>query len=266
MNYPAVMGVVNVTPDSFYEASRGVTTDEAIARGRALFAAGADVVDVGGESTRPGATPVDVEEELARVIPVVNVLARDGVVSIDTQKEAVARAALEAGASILNDVSSTLYGVAAAYGVRYVAMHRLENEQGMVLDPHYDDVVAEVSAFLEDVATRARAAGVQDLWLDYGLGFGKNAEHNQTLLAATGHFVDLARRFDARLLVGASRKRFLSGNFGQNLPAEERMEGTVAVHAWALEAGADVLRVHDVPVAVQLRELVRRPTSEVVLP
>lgn len=264
MKHPAVMGVVNVTPDSFYEASRVHASSAATERGAAFFAAGCDIVDVGGESTRPGAATVSADEELARVLPVVTALAPVGLVSIDTQKESVASAALAAGAGIVNDVSGTLYEVAARHRAGYVAMHRQGDAATMQANPTYHDVVAEVLAFLGDIAARARSAGVGDLWLDYGIGFGKTTAHNLALLAATDQFVALARDYDAHLLVGASRKRFLGDISGENLPAAERLEGTVAVHAWALQAGADVIRVHDVPVAVQLRELLVRPTDEVV--
>jgi dihydropteroate synthase len=145
-------------------------------------------------------------------------------------------------------------------------MHRQGDAHTMQDNPHYDDVVADVEVYLTEVASRARAAGVADLWLDYGIGFGKTTAHNLALLAATDRFVALARHFDASVLVGASRKRFLGEISGLNLPPEERLEGTVAVHAWAVLAGAEVIRVHDVPVAVQLRELLVRPTIEVVAP
>ncbi len=260
---PQVMGIVNVTPDSFFPGSRTATHDAAIARGRALFAAGCDLVDVGGESTRPGAQPVSVDEELDRVVAVVAALCVDGEVSIDTQKEAVARAAVAAGAHIVNDVSCTLVEVAAELGAGYVGMHRQGDAATMQVDPTYDDVVAEVIAALEEVARRARAAGVSRLWLDPGIGFGKTVAHNLSLLAHLDDVAAMARRYDAGVLVGTSRKRFLAGLGPRELGVDERLEGSVATAAHALLHGATMIRVHDAAVGVQLRELIARPLAEV---
>ncbi len=260
---PAVMGIVNVTPDSFFPASRTVAADQAIARGRAHFLAGADLVDVGGESTRPGASSVDASEELARVVPVIRVLAQEGPVSIDTQKESVARAAVEAGASVINDVSSTLAGVAGELGVGYVAMHRLGDSATMQDSPLYRDVVAEVSDFLRGVASEARAAGVTKLWLDPGIGFGKTVEHNLTLLAHCDHFVELAREYGAGVLIGTSRKRFLEQLGTSVLAVDERLEGSLATAAWAMVQGVTMVRAHDVLETVQLRDLMTRPFEAV---
>ncbi len=256
------MGVVNVTPDSFFPASRTVATDEAIARGRSYFLFGADVVDVGGESSRPGATPVSESEELARVLPVVRALALHGPVSIDTQKEAVARAAVAAGARVLNDVSSSLYAVAGELGVGYVAVHRQGDSLTMQDNPAYDDVVGEISEFLRGVAQDAQRCGVSQLWLDPGIGFGKSIEHNVTLLAHCDHFVELAKEFRAGVLIGTSRKRFL-GQLGQDLDVDERLEGSLATEAWAMIEGVSMVRVHDVRETVQLRELLTRPLEAV---
>ena len=188
------MGIVNATPDSFYPASRTLATDQSIERGHAHFLAGCDIVDVGGESTRPGSVPVDVDEELSRVLDVVATLSLEGPVSIDTQKEAVARAAVLAGASVINDVSCTLVDVAGELGVGYVAMHRQGTSRTMQDRPTYVDVVHEVSDFLDAAAQRAKAAGVSKLWLDPGIGFGKTTQHNPALLGHCEHFVALARR------------------------------------------------------------------------
>ena len=258
------MGIVNVTPDSFFPASRTAATDDAIARGREHLAAGADLVDVGGESTRPGATPVEVDEELARVIPVVTALAREGLVSLDTQKAAVARAGVDAGARVLNDVSGTLAELAGELGVGYVAMHRQGEPATMQVDPHYDDVVAEVHASLRSLAERARHAGVGALWLDPGIGFGKTLEHNLTLLAHVGDFVALANEYDAGVLLGTSRKSFLGALGPRPLGVDERLEGSMAIEAWSLVAGVDMIRVHDVPAAVIVRELLARPLEAVL--
>ena len=261
---PAVMGIVNVTPDSFFPASRTAQTNDAIARGRAHFAAGCDIVDVGGESTRPGAQSVDVDEEIARVVPVVSVLSLEGPVSVDTQKELVARAAVGAGATVINDVSCTLIELAAELGVGYVAMHRQGDSATMQLDPSYGDVVREVGAFLRDAAERAKSLGVSPLWLDPGIGFGKSVEHNLALLAHADQFVALAREFGAGVLIGTSRKRFLGQLGRQALDVEERLEGSIATEAWAMLQGVSMVRVHDAAAAVQLRELLVRRVEEVV--
>ena len=261
---PSVMGIVNVTPDSFFPASRTAHAAEAVQRGLALFAAGCDIVDVGGESTRPGAEDVDEADELARVVPVVSALASHGPVSIDTQKASVARAAVAAGASVINDVSCTLVEVAGELAVGYVAMHRRGDSRTMQLDPVYDDVVAEVEQFLREAAQRARRAGVGPLWLDPGIGFGKTVEHNLTLVAHCGRFVTLAREFGAGVLLGTSRKRFLARLGEEELGVDERLEGSIATEAWALIEGVAMVRVHDAAAAVQLRELLVRPVEEVV--
>jgi dihydropteroate synthase len=258
------MGVVNVTPDSFYPGSSTADHAAAIARGRELVAQGCDVVDVGGESARPGALSVSLDEELGRVVDVVRALSDAVEVSIDTQKETVARAAVDAGARIVNDVSGTLAEVAGELGVGYVAMHRQGDAATMQQNPVYGDVVAEVASALEALARRARAAGVTRLWLDPGIGFGKTTQHNLSLLAHLDRFVELARYHDAGVLVGTSRKRFLGRLGGRELAVDERLEGSIATAAWALLQGATMIRVHDVAVAAQLRDLVARPLSEVV--
>jgi dihydropteroate synthase len=259
-----IMGIVNVTPDSFFPDSRTSSTEDAVARGTALFALGCDIVDVGGESTRPGATPVDADEEIARVVPVIEALAALGPVSVDTQKDVVARAAVAAGANVVNDVSCTLVEVAGELGVGYVAMHRQGDSTTMQIAPVYDDVVSEVSTFLRCAAERARSAGVRQLWLDPGIGFGKTLEHNLAVLANCRHFVELASSFDAGVLIGTSRKQFLASLGERSLGVEQRLEGSIASEAWALLEGVSMVRVHDVAAAVQLRELLVRPVEEVV--
>jgi dihydropteroate synthase len=259
----AVMGVVNVTPDSFSDGGQFVEPDAAIAHALALAAQGADVLDVGGESTRPGASPVPVAEELARVVPVVErVTAQTSVpVSIDTTKARVARAALDAGATIVNDVSAgrldpDILAVAAAAGAGYVAMHMQGEPRTMQLAPRYDDVVGDVADFLLERFEAARAAGIASgaVAVDPGIGFGKTAEHNLQLLAG---LPVLAARVPAPLLVGTSRKTFLAkvlaGAMGaaDDLPVDQREEGTLATVVWAVEHGASIVRVHDVSQAAQ---------------
>jgi len=261
---PLVMGIVNVTPDSFYPAARTRVGDAGIRRGRELFDVGCDVVDVGGESTRPGADPVGVDEEMARVLPVIRELSLLGPVSVDTKKEKVARAAVREGASIINDVSATLLEVAAELGVGYVAMHAQGDPKTMQVRPTYEDVVEEVATFLGALAARAQELGVRPMWIDPGIGFGKTVEHNLALLAGSRRLVDLAQRYGAGVLVGTSRKRFLARLGDQELEVDERLEGSIATEAWAMLEGVSMVRVHDAVAAVQLRELLVRPVEEVV--
>jgi dihydropteroate synthase len=261
---PSVMGIVNVTPDSFFPESRTLATADAVGRGREHFDAGCDIVDVGGESTRPGATPVADDEEIARVVPVIAALCAYGPVSVDTQKESVARAAIAAGASVLNDVSSTLVEVAGELDVGYVAMHRQGDSTVMQVNPTYHDVVVEIGEFLTEMAERARDAGVTRLWLDPGIGFGKTTEHNVALLAHVSHFVEIAHEYHAGVVIGTSRKRFLGDFGGEPLDVDQRLEGSIATAAWVLLQGVSMVRVHDAAAAVQLRELLVRPVEEVV--
>jgi dihydropteroate synthase len=245
------MGILNVTPDSFSDGGRWFDTDAAVARGRELIAEGADIVDVGGESTRPGAEPVDEVEERRRVVPVVDALAAHVRVSIDTVKPTVAEAALDAGATLVNDVSASLGDLAAARGAGWVAMHMQGEPRTMQDEPRYDDVVAEVTAFLEERATAARAAGVSEVWVDPGIGFGKTAAHNLSLLrhlpalVATGWPV----------VVGTSRKSFLGRLAGGSSP-DDRLEGSVATAVWAAHNGVSMVRVHDVAATVQAMTVV----------
>jgi dihydropteroate synthase len=257
--HPLVMGVLNVTPDSFFDGGRYADCGAAVARGVEMAGQGADVIDVGGESSRPGATPVPEDEELRRVVPVVEALAGRVRLSVDTVKPAVARAAVAAGASLINDVSGTLWPVAAECGVGWVAMHRQGTPADMQRDPRYDDVVAEVREHLLGLLVDARRAGVDELWVDPGIGFGKTVSHNLSLLAHLDSLVGAAHETGARVLVGTSNKWFLgvvgSGG-GDPLPAPERAEGTIASSTWAMTQGAAMVRVHDVVAGVQAARLV----------
>ena len=211
------MGVLNVTPDSFSDGGLYATCDAAVARGLDMMAAGADVIDVGGESSRPGAEPVPAEVELDRVLPVVEALAaaarraeRPVRVSVDTVKPEVASAALAAGASLVNDISASLWEVAAASGAGWVAMHMRGEPRTMQEDPQYGDVVEEVRSFVLERARLALAAGVGEVWVDPGIGFGKTSAHNLSLLRHVGELVEAAAGAGcAGVLVGTSRKRFL---------------------------------------------------------
>ena len=241
------MGVLNVTPDSFSDGGRWLDAGAAVEHGLQMVQEGADVIDVGGESTRPGADPVDTDEELRRVLPVIEALAPHTRVSIDTRKADVARQAVAAGASLVNDVSATLAPVARAAGAGWVAMHMQGDPRTMQQAPAYDDVVAEVTAFLVE---RAEAAGVDEVWIDPGIGFGKTMEHNLALLAHLDQLV--ATGFP--VVVGTSRKSFLGRLTGGAEP-EDRVEASVATAAWALSRGATMVRVHDVAPTVAAARL-----------
>ncbi|MEX2659785.1 MAG: dihydropteroate synthase [Acidimicrobiales bacterium] len=240
-----VMGIVNTTPDSFSDGGRFVDADAAVAHGMRLVAEGADVVDVGGESTRPGAPPVDADEEIHRVVPVIEALAPHVRVSVDTRKAVVAEVAVAAGASLVNDVGASLHEVAAAAGVGWVAMHMQGRPATMQEDPRYGDVVAEVAAFLAGRAAAARAAGVEEVWVDPGIGFGKTSAHNLELLARLGEIVGAG----TPVLAGTSRKGFLGGLTG-GAPVGDRLEASLATAIWALSQGAGMVRVHDVAATV----------------
>jgi dihydropteroate synthase len=255
------MGVLNVTPDSFFDGGRYQSSETAIARGRAMFAEGADIIDVGGESSRPGATPVTEGEELRRVIPVIEALAPLGPISVDTVKAGVARAAVGAGAGLINDVSGTLWPVAAECGVGWVAMHRKGSAADMQEDPRYDDVVVEVHDHLVELADRAAAAGVGEIWVDPGIGFGKTVEHNLALLAHLDRLVERADERGARVLVGTSNKWFLgviASSAGVPSAPEDRAEGSLASSTWAMAQGVQMVRVHDVVSSVRAARLVDR--------
>ncbi|MFP5317780.1 MAG: dihydropteroate synthase [Acidimicrobiia bacterium] len=248
---PLVMGVLNVTPDSFSDGGRWTDPEAAVAHGLEMVAQGADVVDVGGESTRPGAEPVEAAEEIRRVAEVIAALAPHVRVSIDTRKAPVAEAAVSAGATLVNDVSASLWEVAAAAGTGWVAMHMRGEPQTMQADPRYDDVVADVREFLVDRARAAREAGVEEVWIDPGIGFGKTIDHNLALLRHLGVLV----RTGIPVLVGASRKSFL-GKLAGDASADDRLEGSVAAAVWGLAQGVGMVRAHDVAATVEAVRLV----------
>ena len=243
------MGILNVTPDSFYDGGRHAAHDAALAHGRALLAEGADVLDVGGESSRPGAEPISADEECARVVPVIARLRADTdrPISIDTTKATVAAAALDAGATVVNDISAGRFDAAmlplvAARGANVVLMHMQGAPATMQAAPHYDDVVSEVTAFLRARVDAARAAGVADgrIWIDPGIGFGKRREDNFRLLAELRMLVALG----FPVVVGASRKRFLAA--GPDDSPADRLAASLAAATLAAAHGAAIVRVHDV--------------------
>lgn len=257
--HPLVMGVLNVTPDSFCDGGRYASAEAAIERGRAMIAEGADLIDVGGESSRPGALAVGIDEEMRRVIPIIEVLAGDIPISVDTVKPEVARAAVERGATLINDVSGTLWPVAAECGVGWVAMHRQGTPADMQVDPSYVDVVAEVRDRLIGLAEQASRAHVAEVWVDPGIGFGKTIAHNLSLLAHLGELVEAARERGVRTLIGTSNKWFLgaiASSASHPLPPSERAEGTLASNVWAMSQGVEMVRVHDVVAGVQAARLV----------
>jgi dihydropteroate synthase len=243
-----IMGVVNVTPDSFSDGGLYLDPDQAIAHGRRLVEDGAEILDVGGESTRPGAEAVSEEEELRRVVPVIRGLRDLGCeLSVDTSKAPVAAAALDAGAAIVNDVTALrgdpeMAALCAERGATVVLMHMLGEPRTMQDDPRYEDVVAEVQAFLAERLEAAVAAGIAEerIWLDPGIGFGKTADHNMELLRRLGELRELGRP----LVIGTSRKSFIGRLDGS--AAGERLGGTIASSVLAAVEGAEVLRVHDV--------------------
>jgi dihydropteroate synthase len=242
-----VMGVLNVTPDSFSDGGRWTDPNQAVDRGLAMVAEGADVIDVGGESTRPGAEPVSDAEQCRRVLPVIAALAPLVRVSVDTRSTAVAEAAVEAGATLVNDVSASLWRVAAGAGrpVGWVAMHMQGEPPTMQVDPRYGDVVAEVQAFLVARAQVALEGGVGEVWIDPGIGFGKTLEHNLALLARVGDLVATG----LPVMVGTSRKGFLGALLG-GASTDDRLEASLATAVWSARQGASMVRVHDVAATV----------------
>jgi dihydropteroate synthase len=260
------MGVLNVTPDSFSDGGRFHDRAAALSHGRQMVAEGADIIDVGGESTRPGAEPVDAATEIQRIVPVIEALSGEVRVSVDTRHAEVAEAAVAAGATLINDVSATLWEVAAATGAGWVAMH-MQGEPGtMQAHPVYDDVVVEVRDLLVQRAGQAAEAGVSEIWIDPGIGFGKTPEHNLALLAD----LEVLVATGLPVVVGASRKSSLGlllarsdaqgghpsthpapasssdGGSVTAVPVDDRLEASLAVAVWAASAGAAMLRVHDV--------------------
>jgi dihydropteroate synthase len=253
MSEPALMGVVNVTPDSFSDGGLFLDAERAVEHGRGLAADGAAILDVGGESTRPGAAAVSEAEELRRVAPVVEGLASGGLeVSIDTSKRAVAEAALDLGAAIVNDVTALraepdVAALCAERGCGVVLMHMQGDPRTMQRAPAYDDVVDDVRAFLAERIAFAVGEGIAEeaIQVDPGIGFGKTLEHNLELLRRLGELRELGRP----IVVGASRKSFIGAITGREVG--DRVGGTIAANVIALAAGADVLRVHDVAEARQ---------------
>ena len=258
-----VLGILNVTPDSFSDGGQFLGRDQAVAHAEAMLAEGADMIDVGGESTRPGADPVDEDTELSRVIPVIEALAGRCRVAIDTRRARVAREAVAAGATVINDVTASLWPEAAELGVGWIAVHMQGDPQTMQQRPSYGDVVAEVRDFLAERAEQATAAGVTELWIDPGFGFGKTLDHNLALLAR----LDELTATGWPVAVGTSRKTMLgqliarSDGADQQAPVEDRLVGSVVTGTYAMLQGADLVRVHDVKAARQAATVVAGETA-----
>lgn len=247
---PVIMGVINVTPDSFSDGGQFLDHQRAIEHGMRLAAEGAAILDIGGESTRPGANPVSIDEEIGRVIPVINGLRNSGaILSVDTRNAETMRAAVAAGASMVNDVSALTHdpkslSVVAELGISVCLMHMQGDPQTMQAAPHYDNVVQEVFDFLKSRIDACRAAGVaQDkIIIDPGIGFGKTLEHNISLLQNLDKFQSLG----CPVLLGVSRKSFISKIMNSSAPADTRLPGSLAAAVWGLQKGARIFRVHDV--------------------
>ncbi len=269
LDQPQVMGIVNVTPDSFSDGGAYVDAQAAAEAGADMTAAGAAILDVGGESTRPGAKPVWEGDEIERVLPVVQRLAAGGqAVSIDTRKAAVAEAALGAGARLVNDVSGLTWddrmaGVVAASGAPVVIMHAQGDPQTMQDDPRYDDVLVDVFIWLEECIAAAEAAGIarERILVDPGIGFGKSVAHNLALMNGLALFHGLG----CPIVLGASRKRMIGALAGE-APADRRLPGSLALALKAVEQGAQIVRVHDVPETVQALKVWRGLRDQALTP
>ncbi len=242
-----LMGVLNVTPDSFSDGGRYLDPEDAVRRGLEMAEDGADFIDVGGESSRPGSLPVDAEEEIRRTVPVIERLARatDIPVSIDTVKSAVAARALDAGAVVVNDISGlqfdpSLADIASKHRASVVLMHMRGSPRTMQDNPVYDDVMASVKERLSEGIVRATASGIDQIFIDPGIGFGKSLAHNTELIRRLGEL----RSLGYPVLVGPSRKSFIGAIL--DLPVERRLEGTAGAVAVCIMNGADVVRVHDI--------------------
>jgi dihydropteroate synthase len=255
LSHPVVMGILNVTPDSFYDGGDFAGVDAAVKRTNEMIAEGAAMIDIGGESSRPGAEPVDADEEIKRVVPVISAIRKlsQTPISIDTCKSAVAKAALDAGADIINDISALRFDPAMAElvartGVPLVLMHMLGTPRTMQENPHYDDPISEINQFFEERINFAVSRGIarDKLILDPGLGFGKRPIDNVAILSRLKEF----QIHGLAVLVGASRKSFI-GILDPGAPVDHRLGGSLAAAVWAAINGARIIRVHDVRETVQ---------------
>lgn len=259
---PIVMGVLNTTPDSFSDGGSWGTVDRAVAHAEQMLADGADVIDVGGESSRPGAHRVESAEEADRVLPVISRLAGRCVMSIDTTKPDIAEAALAAGASIVNDISASLEEVAGSRDAGWIAMHMQGEPRTMQVDPTYKDVVSEVAAAFDEYRQRAERSSVGRFWVDPGIGFGKTTDHNLSLMRELASLSEMAP-----LVLGVSRKRFIGEIHSLSdenaptkpVPPSDRIEGSVLSAVWGWARSANMVRTHDVRVTVLAARMLMRP-------
>ncbi len=250
---PLVMGILNTTPDSFFEGSRAQTETEALNRVEKMLKEGAVMIDIGGQSTRPGAISISVDTEIKRVIPLIEQVHKnfpDAIISIDTFQASVAKLAIEAGASMINDISAgesdpEMFKTVVECKVPYIIMHKQGNPQNMQQNPVYNDIVLDLLTYFTQKVVQLNQLGVADIILDPGFGFGKNLEHNYSLLAG----LDAFKIFELPVMVGVSRKSMVQKLLGVN--TEKALNGTTALHMAALQKGAKILRVHDVSEAVQ---------------
>jgi dihydropteroate synthase len=263
LDRPLVMGIVNTTPDSFSDGGDHFDRDAAIARGLEQFADGADILDIGGESTRPGSAPVPPDEERRRVVPVIEALAKAGaVVSIDTRHADTMKAALDAGASIVNDITALTgpgsLDLVSSRGVSAVLMHMQGEPKTMQANPHYDNAPREIAAYLATRIAACEAAGIAraKLSVDPGIGFGKSVAHNAQILAR----IDVLRELGVAVLIGVSRKSFL-GALSKGEKPKDRLPGSLAAGLAAVARGADILRVHDVAPTIQALKVWRAVES-----
>jgi len=258
INFPQIMGIINVTPDSFSDGGKFIKTDNAIKHGLALIEDGADIIDVGGESTRPGAESVTEEEELKRVIPLIKELKRQNPnikISIDTTKFIVAKAALDEGAEIINDISGLtndirLAELARNYNASIILMHLKGTPQTMQQNPSYENVTNEIFEFLKERIELARNHGVKSIIADVGIGFGKNLEHNLELLRN----IDVFKRLKVPLCLGISRKAFIGNILGIETPSDRDVP-TALIHALLLSKNIDIIRVHNFAMIIMLKKL-----------
>jgi dihydropteroate synthase len=259
------MGILNLTPDSFSDGGSFNTTDKALARAMEMAELGADIIDIGGESTRPGAAKVTAQEEIKRVVPVIEALSKktDFPISIDTYKSLVAQKALEAGASIVNDISGLRFdpqmaGVAAKFKAGLVLMHIKGTPEDMQQDPQYKDLLGEIRSYLKSSIQIALDAGVERsaIAIDPGIGFGKTVEHNLSLIKNLSYFKDLG----CPIVIGASRKSFI-GKLNNDIPATERLPGSLAAAVLAVQNGASIIRCHDVAETRQALRVARAITT-----
>lgn len=242
-----IMGVLNCTPDSFYDGNKYLSTEKAIAHAEKMIEEGADIIDIGGESTRPGSEPVSEEEELTRVIPVIRELReknKEISISIDSYKPTVIEQAIKSGATMVNEITGLqnddICKIAARYQVPVIIMHMLGTPKNMQQNPQYNDVIKDIMVFLKQQIKKAESYGIRYIILDPGIGFGKTLQHNLEILKRLSEFKVLNKP----ILIGASRKSFI--NMIRPTPVEDRLEGTLAAHAVAVMNGANIIRVHDV--------------------